>query len=103
MARTRKEPPLLYGMIYSPRTHTGAASSSLRPFTNWRPPLEFKDHWGFATGGGMGVVEAESPAAVVRAIAPFKPFFEFRLERVETGSEPDSRVVRPGPWAGSAA
>ena len=76
---------MLYGMVYSPRNSADAADSerSLILFTDWQPPVEFKDHWSFATGGGMGLIEADSPAALAGAIAPFTLFFDFTLEQVD--------------------
>jgi hypothetical protein len=74
---------MLFGVVYSPRTSPEAASGTLEPFTDWQPPVAFKDHWPFATGGGMGLIEADSSAALAGAIAPFTPYFEFTLEQVE--------------------
>ncbi len=78
---------MLFGVVYSPRNSRKAASGSLEPFTNWQPPVEFKDHWNFATGGGMGLIEADSSAALAGAIAPFTPFFDFTLEQVDSDGE----------------
>ena len=94
---------MLFGMIYSPRNSPEAAGASLRPFTNWLPPVEFRDHWDFATGGGMGLIEADSPAALGRAIAPFTPFFDFRLEQVESNDEAVSMITRTSPRGDSTA
>lgn len=80
---------MLFGVVYHPRESHKAAHSerSLGLFTNWQPPVDFKDHWNFATGGGMGLIEAGTSAALADAIAPFKPFFDFRLERVDRDEE----------------
>ena len=83
---------MLFGMVYIPRSSAGAASTerSLRLFSDWRPPVAFKDQWDFASGGGMGLIEADSPAALAGAIAPFTPFFEFKLEQVTSVEEAGS-------------
>jgi len=80
---------MLFGVVYRPRKPHEAAHSerSLGLFTNWQPPVEFKDHWNFAAGGGMGLIEADSSAALAGAIAPFTPFFDFRLEQVDRDEE----------------
>jgi hypothetical protein len=74
---------MLFGLVYTPRTSSEAAGGSPQLFTDWRPPLEFKGHWSFATGGGMGLIEAATPAALTGAVAPFAAFFDFRLEQVD--------------------
>lgn len=78
---------MLFGIVYTPRSSSGAVGSSLQPFTSWRPPLEFEATWSFVAGGGMGLVEAANSGALERAIAPYKPFFDFRLEQVGSGEE----------------
>jgi len=80
---------MLFGVVYSRRNSPEAANSerSLSLFTDWQPPLEFTDHWNFATGGGMGLVEADSSAALAGVIAPFAPFFDFKLEQVDADDE----------------
>ena len=78
---------MLFGMVYTPRHSTEAAGSTLRLFTNWQPPVGFKEHWNFATGGGMGLIEADSPAALGGAIAPFTQFFDFKLEQVDSNED----------------
>jgi hypothetical protein len=85
----RRRIKMLFGVVYSPRNSPEAANSerSLVLFANWQPPVDFKDHWSFATGGGMGLVEAESSTALAGAIAPFTPFFDFKLEQVDRDEE----------------
>jgi hypothetical protein len=80
---------MLFGVVYLPRKSHEAARSerSLGLFTNWQPPVDFKDHWNFATGGGIGLIEARTSAALARSLAPFKPFFDFRLEQVDHDEE----------------
>jgi Domain of unknown function (DUF3303) len=74
---------MLFGVVYSPRPSPAATSGTLEPFTDWQPPVAFMDHWPFVTGGGMGLIEAESPAALTSAIAPFTPYFDFTLQQVD--------------------
>jgi hypothetical protein len=87
---------MLFGMVYIPRSSTEAASAerSLRLFADWRPPVEFKDHWDFVTGGGMGVIESSSSGVLAGAIAPFTPFFDFTLEQVTGREEAESVFVK---------
>jgi hypothetical protein len=79
----RGEMQMLFGVIYTPREYDGPAGSGLQLFSNWKPPLAFVRHWSFAAGGGMGLTEARTSSELSRAIAPFVPFFDFRVERVE--------------------
>jgi Domain of unknown function (DUF3303) len=84
---------MLYGMIYTPRNSHEAAASSMQIFKDWQPPVEFRGHWNFATGGGMGLIEAPTTAALFGAIAPFSAFFEFKLEQLDrTDEEPQTSV-----------
>ncbi len=74
---------MLFGLVYTPRHAREAADSSMQIFTDWQPPVEFRGHWNFATGGGMGLIEAPTSAALLGAVAPFTPFFDFKLEQVD--------------------
>jgi hypothetical protein len=89
---------MLFGIVYTPRHSSEAAGASIQLFTNWQPPVEFKDHWGFATGGGMGLVEADSSAALAGSIAPFTPFFEFTLEQVDNNDEGVPPLAMTSDW-----
>jgi hypothetical protein len=86
-ASRTKEVLVLYGIVYTPRSSSGAVESSLQPFTSWRLPLEFEVTWSFAAGGGMGLIESASSGTLEKAIAPYKPFFDFRVEQVGSGGE----------------
>jgi hypothetical protein len=85
---------MLFGIVYTPRKTDGRAVMSLELFGDWRPPVAFLQHWGFAAGGGMGVVEARTAAELSRSLSPFAAFFAFRVEQIETAEEPAS--VRQG-------
>ncbi len=74
---------MLFGMIYTPRNSREAADSSMQIFTDWQPPVEFRGHWNFANGGGMGLIEAPTSAALLGALAPFAAFFDVKLEQVD--------------------
>jgi Domain of unknown function (DUF3303) len=72
---------VLFGIVYTPKDNSEeGAKRSLQLFTSWQPPIEFKGHWAMATGGGIAVAEAGSAEAMVEAIAPWLPFFDFRVE-----------------------
>ena len=68
--------------------------------SNWQPPIEFKGHWTFPSGGGMAIAEADSAAALVEATSPFTPFFDFKVEPVvphrrgRAGLHEDERLAR---------
>lgn len=93
---------MLFGMVYTPRHSPEAVRSegSLQLFTNWRPPVAFREHWNFATGGGMGLIEADCSAALTRCIAPFTPFFDFTVQQLDGDDEARPNFM-PVPAAGS--
>jgi hypothetical protein len=93
---------MLFGIVYRER-HPSEESQkrSLQLFTNWQPPVEFKGHWAFATGGGMAIVEAESHAAMVEAVAPYTPFFKFTVEAVVTIEEAVAIFGKTNAWRDS--
>lgn len=73
---------MLFAVHYTARDVTEEKEKrSLNLFTNWKPPAgyEFKAHYALADGsGGLAIVEANSPAALLEAHAPWGPFFESR-------------------------
>ena len=73
---------MLFAVIYTARDVTEEKDKrSLNLFTNWTPPsgYEFKAHYALADGtGGIGIVEANTAAALLEAHAPWAPFFDFR-------------------------
>jgi hypothetical protein len=73
---------MLFAVLYTARDVTEEKEKrSLSLFTNWKPPAgyEFKAHYSLADGtGGVAIVEANSPVALLEAHAPWGPFFEFR-------------------------
>jgi hypothetical protein len=71
-----------FGFIYRVRDNIteSAEKRTLQLFTNWEPPFTFLHHWAFADGGGgFGVVETDSPAALMEGIAPWIAYFSFEL------------------------
>jgi hypothetical protein len=74
---------MVFCIVYTPRARDGAAGADLVLFRDWRPPLAFTQHWRFAAGGGIGLVEAGTAAELSRAIDPFAPFFAFQVARLE--------------------
>jgi hypothetical protein len=89
---------MLFGIVYTPRKAEGPAVLSLELFGDWRPPVDFRGHWRFAAGGGMGVVEARTAAELTGSLAPFAAFFSFQVEQlaVEDG---DGAAAPTGAWA----
>jgi hypothetical protein len=95
---------VLFGIVYSERNPSEESQKrSLQLFTTWQPPVEFKGHWAFPTGGGIAVVESDSAAAVVEAIAPWTPFFEFKVEPVVEVEEGVPIFMRTNAWRDSVA
>ena len=73
---------MLFVSIYKATGTTTEASQkrNVQLFANWKPPAGFdiKSHYGFADGGGgIVIAEAATAAALVEAIAPWGPFFDF--------------------------
>ena len=93
---------MLFGIVYTPRDPSEQATKrSLELFTNWQPPIEFKAHWAFATGGGMAIVSTESAASMVEAIAPYTAFFDFRAEPVVSIEEAVPILMKTNAWRDS--
>lgn len=91
-----------FGVVYTERNPTEESQKrSVQLFTAWDPPVEFKGHWVFATGGGMAVIEGATAAAVVEAIAPWTPFFDFRVEPVAPAEEGVPIVMKTNAWRDS--
>ena len=64
---------------------------TLKLFTNWQPPFEFKGHWARGDGqGGVAIFEADSAEQVLEGISPGRP------SSIST-SRPPSRSSRPCP------
>jgi hypothetical protein len=91
-----------FGVVYSERNPTEEAQKrSLQLFTSWDPPVEFRGHWAFASGGGMAVVEAGTAAALVEAIAPYTPFFDFKVEPIVPAEEAVPIFMKTNAWRDS--
>ena len=95
---------MLFGLVYTPRDPSEASTKrSLQLFTNWQPPVEFKGHWALGGGGGIAVIETDSAAAVVEAIAPFTPFFDFKVEPAVSIEEAVPVFMKTNAWRDSVA
>ena len=74
---------MLFALTYIGRNVSEETDKrSLNLFMHWKPPAgyEFKSHYALADGsGGMAVVEANSPEAILEAHSPWGAFFEFRI------------------------
>jgi hypothetical protein len=93
---------MLFGIIYTERNPSEASQKrSIQLFTNWQPPVEFKHHWAFASGGGMAVVETDSPAALLEAVGSYTPFFDFRVEPVMTIEDAVPVFLKSNAWRDS--
>ena len=58
---------------------------TLKLFTNWQPPagFEFQAFYDYADGnGGVAIVEASSPEAMLEVFAPWSTFFEFTVKPI---------------------
>ncbi len=82
---------MLFGLVYTRSWQPATADATPVLFLDWQPPLAFTAHWQFATGGGMGLVEAANSGEIEKAIAPFTAYFDFTLECV---GEPVTSVER---------
>jgi Protein of unknown function (DUF3303) len=95
---------MLFGIVYKERNPSEESQKrSLELFTKWQPPVEFKGHWAFATGGGMGIVEADDAAAIVEAIAPWTVFFDFKVEPVVNVEDGVPIFMKTNAWRESVA
>jgi hypothetical protein len=93
---------LLFGIVYTERDSSEESQKrSLQLFTNWEPPVEFKGHWALATGGGIAIVEADSAAAMVEAIAPYTPFLDFKVEPVVSIEDAVPIFMKTNAWRDS--
>jgi Domain of unknown function (DUF3303) len=71
----------LFGLVYTLRPPSEAGRQrSLPLFTNRQPPVEFKGHWAFASGGAVGIVETDGAAALREAVAPYTRRSETRCQ-----------------------
>jgi hypothetical protein len=95
---------VLFGIVYTERASSEESQKrSLQLFSNWEPPIEFKGHWAFASGGGMAIVESDSAAAMVEAIAPYTPFLDFRVEPVVSIEEAVPIFTKTNAWRDSVS
>ena len=66
-------------------TSEAADKRSLDVFSKWAPPegTQFQAFYGYADGtGGFAIVEADSAAAMARAVAPFTPWLKFTTKPI---------------------
>jgi hypothetical protein len=95
---------MLFGIVYTLKGGSEADTKrSLQLFTSWEPTIEFKGHWAFATGGGMALAEVESAAAIVEAVAPWTPYFDFKVEPVLPVEDAVPIFMKTNAWRDSIA
>ena len=95
---------MLFAAIYrTTNTTEEAQQRSLQLFTSWQPPVDFKAHYALADGsGGIAILETDDAAAVLEAVAPFTPFFDFEVTPIardragRAGVREDTGVARLG-------
>jgi Protein of unknown function (DUF3303) len=93
---------VLFGVVYRVRDASEEGQKrSLQLFTSWQPPVEFKGHWAFSTGGGMAIVEADGAAAIVEAVSAFTPFLDFTVEPVVAIEEAVPIFMKVNGWRDS--
>jgi hypothetical protein len=82
---------MLFAALYTPKNESEESQKrSLKLFTSWSPPFEFKAHYARGDAkGGIAIFEADDPAIVLEGVAPFTPFFDFDVVPV---TEIDSAV-----------
>ena len=93
-------------MIYRVRDTVSeeADRRTLSLFANWTPPFEFQSHWAFANGrGGFGVVETDSPNALLEGIAPWSTYFDFEVTPVVPIEEAIPIFAKVNEWRDSVA
>lgn len=95
-----------FGFIYRVRDTTSESDDkrTLALFSNWQPPFTFLHHWAFADGtGGFGVIESDSPHAVLEGIAPWTTFFSFQVCPVVPIEEAVPIFMKVNEWRDSVA
>ena len=97
---------MLFAAIYTVRGDVSEEKQkrSLQLFTNWTPPagFEFKAHYALADGsGGIAIVETNSAAAHLEAVAPFGVFFDFKIIPILDIGEAVPILARVNAWRDS--
>lgn len=73
-------------------------------FSNWRPPsgVEFKAFYDYADGsGGVAIVDATSPEAVLEVCAVWSVFFEFTARPIVASDNATPIFERAIAWRDS--
>ncbi len=93
-----------FGFIYKVRDSVSEEDDkrTLELFTNWEPPFAFQSHWAFCDGsGGFGVVETDSPAAIMEGISPWIAYFDFEVTPVLPIEEAVPIFMKVNAWRDS--
>lgn len=95
-----------FGFIYRVRDNVTESSEkrTLQLFTNWQPPFTFVHHWAFSDGsGGFGVLDTDSPTALMEGVAPWIAYFEFELMPVVEIEQAVPIFMKVNEWRDSVA
>ena len=96
---------MLFAVIYTGKAVSEESQKrSLNLFTQWKPPAgyEFKSHYSLSDGsGGVGIAEVSSAAAMLEALAPWTPFFDFKTVPVVEINDAVPIFVKTNSWRDS--
>ena len=78
---------MLFAVTYSGTAHGDEARDkrTLKLLAAWKPPagFEMKSWYDYADGsGGVAIVDAASPEALMEAVAPWATFLEFSVKPI---------------------
>jgi len=76
----------------------------LKLFTNWRPPagVEFKGFYDYAdASGGVAIVEASSPEAILETTAPWGAFLKFTVRPIVPSDKASAIYAKAIAWRDS--
>jgi hypothetical protein len=94
---------MLFAVIYRYKAGTTEddARRIRRRFVAWSPPagVEVLSNYAFAGGGGVAVVEIDSPATLRECLAPFMAHLDFEVEPALTMSEALALSMEVDEWA----
>jgi hypothetical protein len=99
---------MLFMIHYRPKDGwtEAIAKRATRLFDNWKPPAGFniKAHYARSDSeGGLVIVEAKSPAAIMEATSTFALFYEHNVNPIVEISQAVPIVHRTTQWRDSIA
>jgi hypothetical protein len=108
LAAIQEETIMLFMIHYRPKDGwtEAIAKRATRLFDNWKPPAGFniKAHYARSDSeGGLVIVEAESPAAIMEATSTFALFYEHNVNPIVEISQAVPIVHRTTQWRDSIA